>query len=134
MFEGLAEKLQEAFKNLRGDRKLTEADVEAALREVRIALLEADVNFRVVKEFVARVKEQAIGGTVLDGLNPAHLAAYLRKQGKQVVLAGCDVHRPATIKQLQIVVNPVLFCAVFVCQANNPRRLSVATQFKMGVA
>ena len=57
MFEGLAEKLQEAFKKLRGDRKLTEADVEVALREVRIALLEADVNFRVVKEFIARVKE-----------------------------------------------------------------------------
>ena len=56
MFEGLAEKLQEAFKKLRGDRKLTEADVDVALREVRIALLEADVNFRVVKEFIARVK------------------------------------------------------------------------------
>ena len=70
MFESLAEKLQAAFSKLRGNVKLTEADVDAALKEVRTALLEADVNFRVVKEFVARVKERALGEQVLDGLNP----------------------------------------------------------------
>jgi signal recognition particle subunit SRP54 len=70
MFEQLAEKLQAAFKRLRGGAKLTEADVDTALREVRLALLEADVNFKVVKDFVARVKERAIGEEILDGLNP----------------------------------------------------------------
>lgn len=72
MFESLAEKLQAAFQKLRGTAKLTEADVDTALREVRLALLEADVNFKVVKDFVARVKERAIGENILDGLQPAH--------------------------------------------------------------
>jgi signal recognition particle subunit SRP54 len=193
MFDALAEKLQSAFQRLRGTAKLTEADVDTALREVRMALLEADVNFRVVKDFVARVKERAVGELILEGLNPAHqvvkivhdemirllsgetkqdeeeaededeeetpespalqavpkgmertsrrvavagtvepipinlgerkpsvvmlcglqgagkttlagkLAKYLQKQGKSVVLAACDVQRPAAIQQLQIV-------------------------------
>ena len=72
MFEALAEKLQNAFAKLRGNAKLTEADVDAALAEVRKALLEADVNFRVVKGFVARIKERAIGEEILEGLDPAH--------------------------------------------------------------
>ncbi|HEY8487816.1 MAG TPA: signal recognition particle protein [Thermaerobacter sp.] len=70
-FEGLAEKLQSVFKRLRGKGKLTEADVEAALREVRLALLEADVNFKVVKDFIARVRERAVGQEVLESLTPA---------------------------------------------------------------
>ncbi|QIA26915.1 signal recognition particle protein [Thermaerobacter sp. PB12/4term] len=70
-FEGLAEKLQAVFKRLRGKGKLTEADVEAALREVRLALLEADVNFKVVKDFIARVRERAVGQEVLESLTPA---------------------------------------------------------------
>ncbi|HEY8415806.1 MAG TPA: signal recognition particle receptor subunit alpha, partial [Thermaerobacter sp.] len=70
-FEGLAEKLQAVFKRLRGKGKLTEADVEAALREVRLALLEADVNFKVVKEFIGRVRERAVGQEVLASLTPA---------------------------------------------------------------
>ena len=70
MFDTLTEKLQAAFQKLRGNAKLTEADVDVALREVRMALLEADVNFRVVKDFVARVKERAIGEHILEGLNP----------------------------------------------------------------
>jgi signal recognition particle subunit SRP54 len=72
MFEALAEKLQAAFQKLRGNARLSEADVDAALREVRIALLEADVNFKVVREFVGRIKERAVGEHILDGLNPAH--------------------------------------------------------------
>ncbi|GAB4464856.1 MAG: signal recognition particle protein [Armatimonadaceae bacterium] len=72
MFDTLAERLQAAFEKLRGNTKLSEADVDTALREVRLALLEADVNFRVVKDFVARVKERAVGERVLEGLQPAH--------------------------------------------------------------
>ena len=70
-FEGLSEKLQNAFKNLRGKGKLSEADVKEALKEVKVALLEADVNFKVVKNFVKTVEEKCIGNDVLNGLNPS---------------------------------------------------------------
>ncbi|MDD4169604.1 MAG: signal recognition particle protein [Desulfotomaculaceae bacterium] len=71
MFTSLAERLQNTFKKLRGKGRLTEPDVSAALREVRIALLEADVNFKVVKDFIARIKERAVGQELLNSLNPA---------------------------------------------------------------
>ena len=71
IFEGLADRLQETFKKLRGHGKLTEEDVSEAMREVRMALLEADVNFKVVKDFVKRVKERAVGQDVLETLTPA---------------------------------------------------------------
>lgn len=71
IFEGLADKLQATFKKLRGHGKLSEADVSDAMREVRLALLEADVNFKVVKDFVARVKERSIGQEVMESLTPA---------------------------------------------------------------
>lgn len=71
LFEGLAGKLQETFKKLKGKGKLTEKDVEAALREVRLALLEADVNFKVVKNFISQIKERCIGQEVLGSLTPA---------------------------------------------------------------
>ncbi len=71
MFESLSEKLQTVFKKLRSKGGLTENDVNEALREVRLVLLEADVNYKVVKDFVAAVKERAIGQDVLKGLNPA---------------------------------------------------------------
>lgn len=160
MFDNLAEKLQTAFAKLRGNQKLTEADIDEAMRIVRSALLEADVNFRVVKSFVSRVKEQALGAEVLDGLQPGQqvikfvhdelvrtlsgigpdesidgavavplniqsramtvmmlcglqgagkttlagkLAKRLIGQGKQVLLAACDIQRPAAIQQLQVV-------------------------------
>lgn len=70
-FENLTSRLQEAFKRLRGKGKVTEDDVNEAMREVRLALLEADVNFKVVKDLVARVKERAVGIEVLKNLNPA---------------------------------------------------------------
>ncbi len=70
-FEGLSEKLQGAFSALKGKGSLTEADIDAAMREVKLSLLEADVNFKVVKEFVANVKEKAIGAEVLNSLTPA---------------------------------------------------------------
>ena len=69
-FENLSEKLQNTFKKLRGKGVLTEADINEAMREVKLALLEADVNFKVVKEFVAQVKEKAMGAEVLGSLTP----------------------------------------------------------------
>lgn len=70
IFEGLAEKLQNTFKKLKGKGKLSQSDVEEAMREVRVALLEADVNYRVVKDFVKKVKERAVGQEVLESLTP----------------------------------------------------------------
>ena len=72
-FDSLAEKLQNVFKNLRGKGRLSEADVKAALKEVKMALLEADVNFKVVKNFVNSVQERAIGQDVLSSLTPAQM-------------------------------------------------------------
>ena len=73
IFEGLADKLQETFKKLRGQGKLTETDINEAMREVRMALLEADVNFKVVKDFIKSVQERAIGQDVMNGLNPGQM-------------------------------------------------------------
>lgn len=70
MFDSLSNRLQDVFQKLSGKGRLTEEDVEVALREVRLALLEADVNFKVVKGFVARIREAAVGEGVLSGLNP----------------------------------------------------------------
>ena len=72
-FDSLSEKLQNVFKNLRSKGRLTEADVKAALREVKMALLEADVNFKVVKGFIKDVQERAIGQDVMNGLNPGQM-------------------------------------------------------------
>ena len=69
-FESLSNKLQEVFKQLRSKGKLTEDDVKTAMREVKIALLEADVNFKIVKQFIKKVTERAVGTQVLEGLNP----------------------------------------------------------------
>ena len=69
-FDSLSEKLQNVFKGLRSKGRLSEEDVKAALKEVKLALLEADVNFKVVKNFVKTVQEQAVGSDVLNGLNP----------------------------------------------------------------
>lgn len=148
MFDTLTDKLSAVFARLRGRGRLTEADVSEALREVRLALLEADVNFRVVKDFVARVRERAIGQEVLESLTPAQmvvkilheelirllgegaplrfasspptivmlcglqgsgktttagkLAAWARRQGRNPLLAACDIYRPAAVRQLQV--------------------------------
>ena len=72
-FESLSEKLQNVFKNLRSKGRLTEADVKTALREVKMALLEADVSFKVVKQFINAVQEKAIGQDVMNGLNPGQM-------------------------------------------------------------
>ena len=132
IFEGLSDKLQNAFGKLRSKGKLTEADVKTAMREVKMALLEADVNFKVVKDFVKVVQERCVGeeltalmGDVqskltyssqpptvimMVGLQGAgktttsgKLGGYLKKDGKSPLLVACDVYRPAAIKQLEIV-------------------------------
>lgn len=72
-FDSLSEKLQNVFKNLRSKGRLTEDDVKAALKEVKLALLEADVNFKVVKQFVKDVQERAVGQDVMNGLNPGQM-------------------------------------------------------------
>lgn len=150
LFSGLSEKLSHAFAKLKNRGALSELEVKEAMREVRIALLEADVNFTVVKSFIKSVSEKALGENILKGLNPdqqvikivndelialmgsthsklevadkpptvimmcglqgagkttmcGKLAGLLAKDGKKVLLAACDVYRPAAIKQLQIV-------------------------------
>ena len=70
-FEGLSEKLNAVFKSLKGKGRLTEADVRNGMREVRLALLEADVSYKVVKDFVAQVTERCVGSDVLESLTPA---------------------------------------------------------------
>lgn len=148
-FESLSDKLQNAFKKLTGRGKLNEKDIKTAMREVKLALLEADVNFLVVKNFIKDVTERAIGQDVLNSLTPGQqvvkivneeltslmgkestklnispkkptvimllglqgagkttmagkLAGMLKKQSKKVLLAACDIYRPAAIKQLQV--------------------------------
>ena len=71
MFESLTTRLQDVFRSLRGEARLTEESVEAALREIRMALLEADVNFKVVKAFIDRVRDKAVDQDVLRSLTPA---------------------------------------------------------------
>ena len=149
-FEGLSEKLQNAFKKLTGRGKLNEQMVKEAMREVRMALLEADVNYAVAKDFIQKITARCVGAEILESLTPgqqvvkivqeeltslmggqnarltwsssvptiymlcglqgagkttmaAKLAGYLTKQGKQPMLAACDIYRPAAIKQLQVV-------------------------------
>ena len=70
MFESLSTRIQDVFKSLRGEVRLTPEHVESALREIRLALLEADVNFRVVKAFIDRVRDKAMDQTVLKSLSP----------------------------------------------------------------
>lgn len=150
-FEGLSEKLQGVFKKLTGRGKLNEKDIKEAMREVKLALLEADVNFLVVKSFIKTVSDRCVGAEVLESLTPGQqvikivneeltalmgggqtkltfspkpptiimlvglqgagkttmcgkLGAYLKKQyGRSPLLVGCDIYRPAAIKQLQVV-------------------------------
>jgi signal recognition particle subunit SRP54 len=71
MFQNLADKLDSIFKKLKNSARLTEKDIDVTLREVKLALLEADVNFKVVKEFIAQIRERAVGKEVLESLTPA---------------------------------------------------------------
>ena len=149
-FEGLTQRLQQAFGKMRGKGKLTQEDVKLVMREVRMALLEADVNYKVVKDFVKTCTERCVGQETLESLSAqqqivrivneeltqlmggsnarlqyssspvsvfmlcglqgagkttmsAKLAGWLKKDGKRPLLVGCDIYRPAAIKQLQVV-------------------------------
>lgn len=88
-FESLTDKLQNVFKNLRSKGRLTESDVKAALKEVKMALLEADVNFKVVKQFVKSVEERAIGSDVMNGLNPGQMVIKIVNE-EMVALMGSE--------------------------------------------
>ncbi len=87
-FENLSEKLQNVFKNLRGKGRLTEADVDAALKEVKMALLEADVNFKVVKQFVAGIRERAVGEDVLKSLTPGQMVVKIVNEELTKLMGG----------------------------------------------
>ena len=105
VFEGLANKLQLAIKRLTGKGKLSEEDVSEAMREVRIALLEADVNFRVVKDFIARVKERAVGQEVMGSLAPGHQVIKIVNEELTALMGGQNARiniasKPPTIIML----------------------------------
>lgn len=88
-FESLTDKLQRVFKNLRSKGRLTEQDVKAALKEVKMALLEADVNFKVVKQFIKSVEERAIGSDVMNGLNPGQMVIKIVNE-EMITLMGSE--------------------------------------------
>ncbi len=90
VFASLADKLQETFKKLRGKGKLTEADVTAAMREIRLALLEADVNFKVVKDFINRVKERAVGQEVMASITPGQQVVKIVHEELTALMGGSE--------------------------------------------
>ena len=89
-FEGLSEKLNAAFKRLRGKGRITEADVKEAMREVRLALLEADVSYKVVKDFVAKITERAVGTDVLESLTPAQQIIKIVNEELTALMGGAN--------------------------------------------
>lgn len=147
VFEGLSTKLEKIIKNIRGKSRVTEADIKQISREIKLALLEADVNYKVVKKFIKTVSERAMGNDILESLTPGQqiikivndemtellgglnqklavsskppsvylmcglqgtgktttcgkLANLLRKNGKKIMMAACDIYRPAAVEQL----------------------------------
>ena len=105
-FEGLTDKLQAAFKKLSGKGKLSEADVREAMREVRMALLEADVNFKVVKAFTERVKQRALGQDVLKSLTPGQMVVKIVHDELVATLGSdadpIDLNAPAPVPILMV--------------------------------
>lgn len=99
IFESLAEKLQNTFKKLRGHGRLSAEDVNAAMRDIRMALLEADVNFKVVKSFVAKIKERAIGANILESLTPAQAVIKIVNEELTELMGG-------TVSRINIAANP----------------------------
>ncbi len=171
LFEGLSGKLQDTIKKFRGMARVTDKDIKEMMREIKLALLEADVNFKVVKDFISRVSERAVGQDVLESLTPGQqvikivhdelielmgrvpskvtfsprpptvfmmvglngagktttsgkLANMLRKQGRNPLLAACDVYRPAAIKQLQVLGNQLGIPVFTVENSNNPVKIA----------
>ena len=89
-FEGLADKLQETFKKLRGKGKLNEKDIKEAMREVKLALLEADVNFKIVKQFIANVSEKCVGSEVLESLTPGQQVIKIVNEELTSLMGGTE--------------------------------------------
>lgn len=148
MFDNLSSKLEKAFQTLKGQGRITEINVATTIKEIRKALIDADVNYKVAKDVTDEIKEQALGQNVLTSISPGQLltkitndqltrlmggdsidiklegnpsiiliaglqgsgkttfsgklAAYLKKQGRQVLLTACDIYRPAAINQLKV--------------------------------
>lgn len=104
-FDGLAEKLQNTFKKLRGKGKINEKDLKEALREVKLALLEADVNYKVVKNFIANIKERALGHEVMESLTPGQQVVKIVKEEMTELMGGTQskisfAKKPPTILML----------------------------------
>ena len=89
-FEGLADKLGNAFKRLRSKGKLSEADVKEAMREVRLALLEADVNYKVAKDFTKKVTDRAVGADVMESLTPAQMVIKIVNEELTSLMGGAS--------------------------------------------
>ncbi len=107
-FEGLSEKLSAAFKRLRSRGRLTEADLKEAMREVRLALLEADVNYKVAKDFTARVVEKSVGEKVMDSLTPAQMVIKIVRD-ELVALMGGEQVRIKTANRIPTI---ILMCGL----------------------
>ncbi|NLW90097.1 MAG: signal recognition particle protein [Syntrophomonadaceae bacterium] len=105
-FEGLSDRLQDVFRKLRGKGKITEDDVKIAMREVRLALLEADVNFKVVKDFISRVSERAVGQEVLQSLTPGQQIVKIVYDEMALLMGGAESKLNLTSR------TPVVFMAV----------------------
>lgn len=91
MFEGLSDKLRQAMKTISGQSKMTESNIKEAIKEVKMALLEADVNYTVVKNFVSRIKEKAMGSSVLVGVNPGQQFIKIINDELTETLGGTNV-------------------------------------------
>ena len=107
-FEGLSEKLSAAFKKLRGKGRLSEADVKEAMREIRLALLEADVSYKVVKQFIAQVTERAVGSDVLEALSPAQTIIKIVNEELTALMGGTSTKleissKPPTVVMLSLI-------------------------------
>ena len=120
-FDSLSEKLQNVFKNLRSKGRLTEDDVKAALKEVKMALLEADVNFKIVKEFVKTVEEKALGQDVLKSLTPGQQVIKIVRDEMTDLLGG-------TLSKINFTPNPPTVIMLVGLQGsrknNNSRKVS----------
>ena len=101
-FEGLSDRLESSFKKLRSKGSLNESDVKEAMREVRLALLEADVSFKVAKDFTARVTEKALGARVMESLTPTQMVIKIVNEELTALWAVLrqDLHQPHTLPRL----------------------------------
>src|SRR5439155_24182419 len=103
MFDSLSTRLQDVFKSLRGEARLTPENVEAALREIRLALLEADVNFKVVKAFIDRVRDRAMGQDVLRSLSPSQQVVKIVRDEMVALFGDAEGGLPPTARRPRVV-------------------------------